>query len=232
MNEGTRRGDRGQTTLDFAVGITVFLITTAFVFTFIPGMLDPFTGGLEEETVAANRVADSLVLGTLGDPDEPYVLDRECTIAFFDPENNDGSSPSNWVGDCNYAQTEDLYERLGIVGREGPSMNVRIRLIRDLTTGEADSPDHDTDNLNNGDPDDDDPDTLCLDENDDRIIEASGADSGDECDPSSGDGDVLFELGGNPPTETGSVVVARRVVYFPEKFADGTGDATLVVEVW
>ena len=33
---------RGQTTLDFAIGVSVFLIVVAFVLAFVPGMVQPF----------------------------------------------------------------------------------------------------------------------------------------------------------------------------------------------
>ena len=54
--------DRGQTTQDFIVGIGVFILAVAFVFSFLPTMLTPFdsstSGG---ETAQADRVADRLV---------------------------------------------------------------------------------------------------------------------------------------------------------------------------
>jgi len=75
--------DRGQTTLDFAIGVSVFLAVLLFIFLFIPGILSPFTASAQDETVTSNRVADQLAAGTLASPDEPYVLDSYCTVAFF-----------------------------------------------------------------------------------------------------------------------------------------------------
>ena len=86
---GRRRGDRGQTTLDFAVGVSIFLAVLVFIFLFIPGILSPFTASAQDETVTSNRVADQLASGTLASPAEPYVLDSYCTVAFF--ENNPGN---------------------------------------------------------------------------------------------------------------------------------------------
>jgi hypothetical protein len=74
---------RAQTTLDFAFGIGVFLLVLAFAFTFVPGMIEPFDAGTATETVGANRVADSLAEGMLGDPATPYVLNTTCTVGFF-----------------------------------------------------------------------------------------------------------------------------------------------------
>lgn len=84
-----QRGERGQTTLDFAVGVSIFLAVLLFIFLFIPGILSPFTASAQDETVISNRVADQLASGTLGSPAEPYVLDSYCTVAFF--ENNSGN---------------------------------------------------------------------------------------------------------------------------------------------
>lgn len=235
--------DRGQTTLDFAIGIGVFLLVVAFTLAFIPGLVDPFTGGLEEETVAVNRVADSLSQGTLGDPSKPYVLDRECTIIFFesrssssedsggdDDRNRDGdgsfSSPfgpdaaGGYGGTCNF-EDKPLTQRLGLEGRNGPALNVRVSLVRDIEGTEIDSADDQV------------AEPLCLDTNDNRIIEGDDPDNGgNQCDFTSGDDDVYFRIGDTPPDDTSSVVVARRVVSIEGGLVDGTTEATLVVEMW
>jgi len=53
---------RAQTPQDFAIGVSIFLLTMAFVFTFIPGIFSPFatdpTPGSEQ---IADRVAEDLV---------------------------------------------------------------------------------------------------------------------------------------------------------------------------
>lgn len=239
-------GDRrGQTTLDFALGVTVFLLTVAFVFSFTPGMLEPFTASTQQETAASDRLADQLAQEMLvADPGEPYRLDRECTVIFFesrtdssedpagdDIENVDGdgdfSEPfgtGTYGGSCNFLD-EPLDERLGVDTHV--STNVRVRLVRDLTTATADDPDGDSGG------DDDEVDTLCIDDNsDDRIVEANNPGSGRQCDIVGGDDDVLFEIGPTPPEGAGSVVVSRRYVHVEGGFADGTSDAMLVVEVW
>jgi len=82
---------RGQTTLDFAIGISIFLAVLLFIFLFIPGILSPFTASAQEETVASNRVADQLATGTLASPTQPYVLDNHCTVRFF--QDNPGDCP-------------------------------------------------------------------------------------------------------------------------------------------
>lgn len=114
---------RGQTTLDFALGISIFLAVILFVFTFVPGLLDPFALNDEEETVLVGQVADRLSQDTLGDPAEPYVLDRHCTVAFF---NNSTDAPDR----CRYGDGV-LHDRLNIP--ETKEVNVTIE--RNSTVG-------------------------------------------------------------------------------------------------
>ncbi|WP_235728471.1 DUF7287 family protein [Halosimplex carlsbadense] len=118
--ERVRRGERaqrrrGQTTLDFAIGMSLFLLTLTVVFLFVPGMIDPFTGGAQGETPAADRIADDLVESRLGDPSEPYALDSECTRRFFES----GAAPA-----CGFAGGP-LQERVGLLDRT--PINVTIR---------------------------------------------------------------------------------------------------------
>ncbi|MEA5386917.1 hypothetical protein VB779_07500 [Haloarculaceae archaeon H-GB11] len=107
-------GKRAQTTLDFAVGISIFLLLVGFVFVFAPGFLDPFTTGPVEETVAVNRVADELTLDLLGGPTEGYVLEDDCTAAFFDDR-----SP----GHCRFSGAT-LNERVGLAPRHNVNVTV------------------------------------------------------------------------------------------------------------
>lgn len=71
--------ERAQTTIDFAVGASVFLLTVAFAFSFIPGLITPFASGQESTPVVANRVADDLVQEDLAVDGDPYTLDATKT---------------------------------------------------------------------------------------------------------------------------------------------------------
>jgi hypothetical protein len=53
--------DSAQTSLDFLVGITIFLLAFLFVFSFIPGMFAPFHSNSDELTMTADKVAATLV---------------------------------------------------------------------------------------------------------------------------------------------------------------------------
>jgi hypothetical protein len=83
--------DRAQTTIDFAIGTSVFLVTVAFVVAFVPGIFQPFAEGPQEELAGIDRVADTVVYDLLddGDGDSDATLDRQCTIAFFNDTDTD-----------------------------------------------------------------------------------------------------------------------------------------------
>jgi len=97
---------RGQTTLDFVIGVSIFLTIVLFTFTFVPGILEPFDVSEEENPSIADRTATTLSQDVLADPGEPGVLDRYCTVAFFEAGSD---SPS----DCRFTgQTVD--DRLNV----------------------------------------------------------------------------------------------------------------------
>lgn len=74
---------RAQTTMDFAVGVSVFLVTVAFAFTFVPGIIAPFAGSGVGDPVTANRLADDLVGDRLAGPGSQYVLSADRVEGFF-----------------------------------------------------------------------------------------------------------------------------------------------------
>lgn len=75
---------RAQTTLDFVIGVSIFLAIVLFTFGFVPGILAPFDVSDGENPSIADRTADSLSKDLLGSPEDPNVLDRYCTVAFFE----------------------------------------------------------------------------------------------------------------------------------------------------
>lgn len=115
--------DRGQTTLDFAIGISIFLAVLLFILLFLPGILSPFTESAQAETVSSNRVADQLTQGTLASPSEPYVLNEFCTAEFFEPDGDDADS--NVPDRCNYPAGE-VEEQVG-VAESRQQVNITIR---------------------------------------------------------------------------------------------------------
>lgn len=121
---------RGQTTIDFMIGVGVFLLMVGFVLGMIPGMIDPFSDS-QETTLVADRLATQISEGMFADPDRPTVLNDTCTFAFFNASLGDGA-------DCPvpFDETEDdLPTRLGVQDRQ--TINVTIqRDMDDPTDGD------------------------------------------------------------------------------------------------
>jgi hypothetical protein len=111
---------RGQTTLDFALGMSVFLGVLIFAFGFMPAMFAPFENDTGAGFVTADRAADRLSADILTDtPREPSVLDDGCTVEFFDA---DGSAPATCRFDSDAA---NLSAALGL--GDTARTNVTIR---------------------------------------------------------------------------------------------------------
>jgi hypothetical protein len=67
---------RGQTPQDFAVGISIFLLTVMFVFAFVPSVLQPSRAGEEVTlTTEGDRVASNIV-SNLSVPGRPNHLNE------------------------------------------------------------------------------------------------------------------------------------------------------------
>lgn len=116
---GSPRADRAQTTIDYAVGVSVFLLVVAFVFGFVPSLISPFTDDDTDAVVVSDRAADRLTGDLLvADPARPSVLGADCTVGFF----NDSLTPA----DCRYgSNASDLHDALGI-GSPTRSVNVTV----------------------------------------------------------------------------------------------------------
>lgn len=115
---------RGQTTLDFAIGISLFLLVLTGIFLFVPGALQPFAQGAQEDTVTVNRVADTLGESLLSNTSTPYILNRTCTVAYFEDGNGDADDDYTTAPDgCDYSG-DGLKDTLGL--SESRSVNVTI----------------------------------------------------------------------------------------------------------
>lgn len=103
---------RGQTLHDFAIGVSVFLITLSVVLTMIPGIFTPFSASTQSQhSVIADRVASG-VLDDLSEDGTRNRLDTAGTDAFFD----DASTP---------VDATDLRNRYGLER----TANVNVELI-------------------------------------------------------------------------------------------------------
>ncbi|QLG26490.1 hypothetical protein HUG10_02570 [Halorarum halophilum] len=122
--------DRGQTTVDFAIGMGIFLLVTTFVVTFVPDIFAPFQGSSAVGT--ADRVVASLATNQLGDPGTPHVLDATCTAGFFSGLQGGTGAPTT----CRFDTTVD--EPAAVFGLPaGTSLNLTVEgLEGGIVTGE------------------------------------------------------------------------------------------------
>jgi hypothetical protein len=87
--ERFRRDSRGQTLQDFVTGASLFLLTVAFVFAFVPVVFTPFEAPVEtEHSVQSDRVASAVVLNITQEGDERLV-DTAAREDFFDMSSAD-----------------------------------------------------------------------------------------------------------------------------------------------
>lgn len=77
--------DRGQTTQDFAVGISVFVLAIAFVFVFVPMIFTPFTNATGAEAAQAERIAGTVV-ADLSDDDPNNFSSSDFTYDGMDDD--------------------------------------------------------------------------------------------------------------------------------------------------
>ena len=166
--------ERGQTTLDFALGVSIFIGIVIFVFAFVPGILQPFEASIQEETVAANRVADGLTDGRLGSSAEPGVLDRQCTVWFFE---NAGGGTESSPSECSFTG-ETVHDRLGLADRQ----RVNVTVVGNVSTG-GDSFDR-----------------LCWEESTDSLAEVNSGTCGDAGDVMLASGPTPPESSGSAVT--------------------------------
>jgi len=119
---------RGQTVLDFAIGMSVFLLAVGFVFAFVPSLLEPFSADEGARMIVAERGAAHLTETSLSAGSAPGVLSTACTVGFFE-----GTSPAE--EDCGWTHdADDLGDE--IATDEFTSVNVRI--MRDGAVSERD----------------------------------------------------------------------------------------------
>lgn len=114
--------DRGQTTPDFLVGVTIFLVTVAFVVAFVPQLLAPYQD--QDHAPVSERVAGTLAGSLLADAEQPGTLNETCTIAFLTQTGG---------GDCPFDTSASVTDQVGVESWYG----VNVTLSRDVTGGPA-----------------------------------------------------------------------------------------------
>jgi len=77
--------ERGQTLLDYAAGVGVFLLAVAFVFALVPTVFSPYQSPIEsDQTAQAERLTTELV-AELGADDDRGRMDPTAATELFSP---------------------------------------------------------------------------------------------------------------------------------------------------
>ncbi len=193
----TGGADRGQTNLDFVIGVSIFVVAVIVAITFVPDLVGGVAGTGQSDGVLADRVASDLANDRLGHPARAGQLRLDCTVSLFS-------------GSMGYCGLDD-----GVSNNVDPPVNVSLVYgERACRTGSevvpANSSDCDT---GSGDTRLDRNVRACYDDATGRIVREDGVDddsSTDHCDPGSSD-DVLL-LGGPQPGGNADTSIARRSV--------------------
>nr|WP_049918564.1 hypothetical protein [Haloferax larsenii] len=118
-----RRRSRAQTTIDYAIGVGIFLLAVAWVISTVPQVVQPFDD-TQDRPLVANRAADRLAGDVLSTSGERTVLDSECVDGFFD----NATPPA----DCRY-DTGPVAEAVGVSDR----YDVNVTLLQNEAVVES-----------------------------------------------------------------------------------------------
>lgn len=92
--------ESGQITLDYLVGITIFLLALVFVFQYTTGLFTPFESSSDEVTMIADRAATTVVEDRIsaGDAQTSNMVKRNLMDDFFSQLNTSYSSTQDSLG--------------------------------------------------------------------------------------------------------------------------------------
>ncbi|WP_052721396.1 hypothetical protein [Methanococcoides methylutens] len=100
-----RGNDEGQVTIDYLMGITIFIVALFFIFQYSAGLFTPFQSNSDEVTLVADRVATSITEMEMnaGDIRTPNLIDENKAGDYF----KDLSTPSGY---------DDIVQDFGLRG--------------------------------------------------------------------------------------------------------------------
>ncbi|ADD06691.1 uncharacterized protein Nmag_3139 [Natrialba magadii ATCC 43099] len=128
ISVGTSAWERGQTTQDFVVGIGIFILAIAFVFSFLPSLITPFdspAGGAE--TAQADRIADQVVANLSDGVQANEIIDDEFEERYVEANETELSKQiglrANEDEEIVYDNVNISIERLNPQGEDGRYVN-------------------------------------------------------------------------------------------------------------
>lgn len=149
MQYGAFMDSKGQITIDYLIGITIFLFAVLFIFNYTSGIFTPFHSNSDEITLIADRTSTALVEKILSEGDEtvPNLVNKAKVDTFFGELDTNYESTVDYLGltgsylryDLNVTM-ENQTSVMNTAGKVIPSgVNVgqtrRIVLIKNDATG-------------------------------------------------------------------------------------------------
>lgn len=108
---------RGQTSIDFAIAMGIFLVAFTTVVAFLPEITQPFTTSPAETPLVADRLAAQLADHQLAASGRTGALNTTCTLYFFNTTASANPCPS-------FDSDQDLNTKLGV--DDGVFVNVTV----------------------------------------------------------------------------------------------------------
>jgi hypothetical protein len=144
---------KGQITIDYLIGIIIFLFAVIFIFNYTSGIFTPFHSNSDEITLIADRTSTALVEKILSEGDEtvPNMINKEKTDILFSELDTNYESYIDYLGltgsYLRYDFNVTLENRTATINTAGKvipqGVNVgqtkRIVLIKDDDNGETDT---------------------------------------------------------------------------------------------
>ncbi|MBP1910088.1 DUF7287 family protein [Methanolobus bombayensis] len=92
--------NNGQITIDYLIGIIIFLFAVIFIFNYTSGIFTPFHSNSDEITLIADRTSTALVEKILSEGDEtvPNMLNKDKTDDFFTELDTNYDSYIDYLG--------------------------------------------------------------------------------------------------------------------------------------
>jgi hypothetical protein len=116
-----RGNQRAQTALDFAIGVSVFLIVIVGVLAFVPSVFGGTGAPADGEIgITANRVAGFLAGDGFAPAEQPNELKNECVLAFFAD-----------TADCGFGAGNGVASDVGVSENRGLNVTVQADLDTD-----------------------------------------------------------------------------------------------------
>lgn len=100
------QSSKGQTTIDYTIGITLFIGVIGGVYLLLPTIFDPLSSSATANAILSDQIATQLTTELLN-AEQPGTLDAVCTTVFF-------SQNTSLDGDCSFTADDSIETIIGV----------------------------------------------------------------------------------------------------------------------